>query len=78
LINETKSGSDDFVSLKVTETNAKFVGKGMALIDPAVAEEMKPTTGDVVEITTSSGKRKTFCFVMVSSTRRLWIKNNKN
>src|ERR671918_2149790 len=35
----------------------------MALIDPAVAEEMKLTTGDVVEITTSSGKKKTFALL---------------
>jgi transitional endoplasmic reticulum ATPase len=63
LTNETKLGSDGFVSLKVTETNAKFVGKGMALIDPAVVEEMKLTTGDVIEITTSSGKKKTFALL---------------
>ena len=51
------------MSLKVSETNAKFVGKGMALIDPAVAEVMKLTTGDVVEITTSGGKKKTFALL---------------
>jgi transitional endoplasmic reticulum ATPase len=63
LANETKSGSDDFVSLKVCETSAKFVGKGMALIDPAVVEKMQLTTGDVIEITTSSGKKKTFALL---------------
>lgn len=63
LTNETKSGSDGFVSLKVSETSPKFVGKGMALIDPAVVEEMKLTTGDVVEISTSSGKKKTFALL---------------
>jgi transitional endoplasmic reticulum ATPase len=63
LTNESKSGSDGFVSLKVTETNPKFVGKGMALIDPVVMEEMQLTTGDVVEITTSSGKKKTFALL---------------
>ena len=52
--------SDGFVLLKVTETNPKFVGKGMALIDPAVVEEMQLTAGDVIEINTSSGKKKTF------------------
>src|ERR671918_2165273 len=35
----------------------------MALIDPAVAEEMKLTAGDVIEITTSSGKKKTFALL---------------
>ena len=63
MTNESKSGSDGFVSLKVTETNAKFVGKGMALIDPAVVEEMKLTAGDVIEITTPSGKKKTFALL---------------
>ncbi len=63
LTNETKSSSDGFVSLKVSETSPKFVGKGMALIDPAVVEEMKLNTGDIVEITTSSGKKKTFALL---------------
>jgi transitional endoplasmic reticulum ATPase len=56
--NDSSSNPIDFVSLKVTETNPKFVGKGMALIDPKVVEEMQITTGDVIEITTSSGKKK--------------------
>jgi transitional endoplasmic reticulum ATPase len=63
LTNESKSGSDGFVSLKVTETSAKFVGKGMALIDPAVVKETRLTTGDVIEISTSSGKKKTFALL---------------
>jgi transitional endoplasmic reticulum ATPase len=63
LANEPKSSSDDFVSLKVSETSAKFVGKGMALIDPAIVEEMRLATGDVIEITTSSGKKKTFALL---------------
>jgi transitional endoplasmic reticulum ATPase len=56
--NDSSSNPIDFVSLKVTETNPKFVGKGMALIDPKVVEEMQLTTGDVIEITTSSGRRR--------------------
>jgi transitional endoplasmic reticulum ATPase len=63
LTNEIKSSSDGFVSLKVSESSAKFVGKGMALIDPAVVEEMQLTTGDVIEISTSSGKKKTFALL---------------
>jgi transitional endoplasmic reticulum ATPase len=61
--NKITSDPDSFISLKVTETNPKFVGKGMALIDPKVVEEMKLTTGDVVEITTSTGKKKTFALL---------------
>ena len=57
------SNPADFVSLKVTETNPKFVGKGMALIDPNVVEELQFTTGDVIEISTSSGKKKTFALL---------------
>jgi transitional endoplasmic reticulum ATPase len=60
LTNGAIHDSDGFVLLKVTETNPKFVGKGMALIDPAVVEEMQLTAGDVIEINTSSGKKKTF------------------
>jgi transitional endoplasmic reticulum ATPase len=61
--NKITSDPDGFVALKVTETNPKFVGKGMALIDPMVIEEMKLITGDVVEITTSTGKKKTFALL---------------
>ena len=68
MVNEPKSGSDDFVSLKVSETSAKFVEKGMALIDPAIIEEMRLATGDVIE--------EDFCFVMVRSAGRLRVENN--
>jgi transitional endoplasmic reticulum ATPase len=63
LTNGATHSSDGFVSLKVTETIPKFVGKGMALIDPKVVEEMQLTTGDVIEITTSSGRKKTFALL---------------
>ena len=36
--------------LKVAETNPKFVGRGIALIDPKVMEELSLATGDVIEI----------------------------
>jgi transitional endoplasmic reticulum ATPase len=45
------------VSLKIAETNPKFVGRGVALIDPRIMEEMQLSTGDVIEI---SGRKKTF------------------
>ena len=45
------------VSLKVAETNPKFVGRGMALVDPKVMEEIDLSTGDVIEI---SGKKKSY------------------
>lgn len=46
----------DTITLKVSETNPKFVGRGMALVDPKVMEEMGLTTGDVLEVS-SKGKK---------------------
>ncbi|WP_148685441.1 CDC48 family AAA ATPase [Candidatus Nitrosocosmicus hydrocola] len=51
-------------SLKIAETDSKFVGKGMALVDPKVMEEMDLTPGDVIEIT---NKRKKSTFVLLWS-----------
>ncbi len=51
------------VSLRVAETNPKFVGRGMALVDPKVMEEMDLSTGDVLEI---SGKKKSYVLLWSS------------
>ena len=51
------------MSLKVAETNPKFVGRGMALVDPKVMEEMDLSTGDVIEI---SGKKKSYVLLWSS------------
>ncbi|MDQ5842203.1 MAG: CDC48 family AAA ATPase, partial [Thermoproteota archaeon] len=51
------------VSLKVAETDPKFVGRGMALVDPKVMEEMDLSTGDVIEI---SGKKKSYVLLWSS------------
>jgi transitional endoplasmic reticulum ATPase len=51
------------VSLKVAETNPKFVGRGMALVDPKIMEEMDLSTGDVIEI---SGKKKSYVLLWSS------------
>src|SRR5919108_2229832 len=42
--------NDNNIILKVAETNPKFVGRGIALIDPKVMEELNLVTGDVIEI----------------------------
>ncbi|AFU57477.1 AAA family ATPase, CDC48 subfamily [Candidatus Nitrososphaera gargensis Ga9.2] len=55
--------NDAKVTLKVAETNPKFVGRGMALIDPRVMEEMGLSTGDVIEIT---GKKKSYVLLWSS------------
>src|SRR5579884_1287016 len=49
--------NDNKVVLKVAETNPKFVGRGMALLDPKVMDEMGLTTGDIIELT---GKKKSY------------------
>ncbi|AIC16426.1 CDC48 family AAA ATPase [Nitrososphaera viennensis] len=38
------------ITLKVAETNPKFVGRGMALVDPRIMEELNLSAGDVLEI----------------------------
>ncbi len=43
--------------LRIAETDPKFVGRGIALIDPKVMAELSLSTGDVIEI---AGKKKTF------------------
>jgi len=57
------SNNSNKVSLKVAETNPKFVGRGMGLIDPKVMEEMDLSTGDVLEI---SGKKKSYVLLWSS------------
>lgn len=53
---DENSGDNLSATLKVAETSPKFVGKGMALVDPKVMEDLALTTGDVIEV---SGKKKT-------------------
>jgi transitional endoplasmic reticulum ATPase len=50
-------------TLKVAETSPKFVGRGIALVDPKVMEEEKLTTGDVIEI---AGKKKSYVLLWSS------------
>src|SRR5918911_1213407 len=54
----------DRITLKVTETNPKFVGRGMALVDPKVMEELGLSTGDVVEV--SSKNKKSYALLWSS------------
>ncbi|WP_342816433.1 CDC48 family AAA ATPase [Nitrososphaera sp.] len=49
--------------LKVAETNPKFVGRGMALVDPRVMNEMGLSTGDVLEI---GDKKKSYVLLWSS------------
>jgi transitional endoplasmic reticulum ATPase len=61
--NFNNNNNNNKVSLKVAETNPKFVGRGMALVDPKVMEEMDISTGDVLEI---SGKKKSYVLLWSS------------
>lgn len=54
---------DGQVTLKVAETNSKFVGRGMALIDSKVMEELDLSTGDVIEV---SGEKKGYVILWSS------------
>jgi transitional endoplasmic reticulum ATPase len=53
--NNNNNNNNNSMTLKVAETNPKFVGRGMALVDPKVMRDMDLSTGDVIEII---GKRK--------------------
>jgi transitional endoplasmic reticulum ATPase len=64
--NNNSNNNNNKVSLKIAETNPKFVGRGMALVDPKVMEEMDLSTGDVIEI---SGKKKKSYVLLWSSQR---------
>ena len=52
------------VSLRVSETDPKYVGRGIALVDPKVMIDLGLSTGDVVEI--SGNRRKTLSLIVAS------------
>lgn len=56
--------SGEQVSLRVAETDPKFVGRGIALVDPKVIKDLSLSTGDVVEI--SGNRRKTHALLWSS------------
>ena len=53
--------------LKVAETFSKFVGRGIALIDPKTIEEYGLRTGDVVELTQESTSKKSYVLLWSSN-----------
>jgi len=38
------------MTLRIAETNPKFVGRGVALLDPKVMDDLHLSTGDVIEL----------------------------
>jgi transitional endoplasmic reticulum ATPase len=45
---------DKQVTLRIAETNPKFVGRGVVLLDLKVMDDLHLSTGDVIDL---SGKR---------------------
>jgi transitional endoplasmic reticulum ATPase len=41
---------DKRVTLRIAETNPKFAGRGVALLDPKVMDDLHLSTGDVIEL----------------------------
>ena len=54
------------ISLKVSETNSRFVGRSVALIDPKIIEENGMNPGDVLELSNSKTKNKSYCLLWSS------------
>jgi transitional endoplasmic reticulum ATPase len=62
-MDENKNNNGKKVTQRIAETNPKFVGRGVALMDPKVMDDLQLSTGDVIEI---SGKKKTFVLLWSS------------
>ena len=54
-------------NLKVAETFSKFVGRGIALIDPRIIEQYDLRTGDVLELTHESTSKKSYVLLWSSN-----------
>ncbi|KAF0867557.1 CDC48 family AAA ATPase [Candidatus Nitrosocosmicus sp. SS] len=55
--NTNNNKQNPTISLKIAETDPKFVGKGMALVDPEVMEELQLKAGDVIEVISKKNKK---------------------
>lgn len=42
--------NDQIKLLKIAETDIRFVGKGLALVDPKVMDELNLGPGDIIEL----------------------------
>jgi transitional endoplasmic reticulum ATPase len=61
---ENNDKNKNNLTLRVAETNPKFVGRGVALVDPNVMEKFDLATGDVIEI--RGARKKTFVLLWSS------------
>ena len=64
-----KDDINNTLTLRVAETNPKFVGRGVALIDPKAMEELNLSTGDVIEIRGGGSKGRKTSFVLLWSSQ---------
>src|SRR5689334_11504745 len=56
---KTNTGNDkDAISLKVSETDPRDVGRRIARIDPEVARSLSIATGDAIEISSSNNNKR--------------------
>ena len=65
--NYINSNNNNIFTLKVAETFSKFVGRGIALIDPRIIEEYDLRTGDVLELTNDHTSKKSYVLLWSSN-----------
>src|SRR5215203_4827315 len=63
----TDINNNNKFTLKVAETFSKFVGRGVALIDPKIIEEYNLATGDVLELTNETSTKKSYVLLWSSN-----------
>ena len=66
-INSNNNNNNNIFTLKVAETFSKFVGRGIALIDPRIIEEYDLRTGDVLELTNDHTSKKSYVLLWSSN-----------
>ena len=65
--NNNKDNNNNIFTLKIAETFSKFVGRGIALIDPRIIEESDLRTGDVLELTNENTSKKSYVLLWSSN-----------
>jgi transitional endoplasmic reticulum ATPase len=63
----SNNNNNNIFTLKVAETFSKFVGRGIALIDPRIIEEYDLRTGDVLELTNDHTSKKSYVLLWSSN-----------
>jgi transitional endoplasmic reticulum ATPase len=66
-MNNYRNTDNNKFTLKVAETFSKFVGRGVALIDPKIIEEYDLATGDVLELTNETSSKKSYVLLWSSN-----------